>query len=80
MALCTAGALIAGGVAIAAVTAVSWVYKYVTGRHPDVSQQLDSTRFRIQDVANGMRCKACDLAGFASSYGGSAGTEAAPGA
>ncbi|KAI5083654.1 hypothetical protein GOP47_0003397 [Adiantum capillus-veneris] len=78
LALCTAGALITGSLFIAAVSAVSWVYKYLKGKHPAGSQQVDSARFRLQDTADEMRSKARDFAGSAfqpSSQGGSAGTE-----
>ncbi|MCO5578229.1 hypothetical protein L7F22_032067 [Adiantum nelumboides] len=80
MALCTAGALLAGGFCIAAFSAVSWIYHYFKGRHPPGSEHFDSARYRVQDVADDMRRKAREFAGSALHSSGGSGSEAAPGA
>lgn len=60
--LALAGTLTAGGFAIAAVSAISWLYKYFKGRHPPGSEQIDYARTRIQDTASHVREKARDFA------------------
>eukprot|EP00250_Pteridium_aquilinum_P022802 c25725_g1_i1 orf=80-544(-) len=73
---CTAGALVAGGFGVAVLSAVSWIYNYMKGRHPPGSDQVDHARDRIQDAAEQVRRKARDLASSLQSTA----AEAAPGA
>ncbi|KFK32534.1 hypothetical protein AALP_AA6G255700 [Arabis alpina] len=47
----TAGFLFSGGYGVAAVTALSWIYRYVTGKHPIGSDRVDYARSMISEKA-----------------------------
>ena len=70
--LCTAGLVMAGGSALVAGSAITWVYKYFKGRHPPGSDQIEHAMSRLHDTAEHMKHKARDLGGHM--------LEAAPGA
>ncbi|MCO5589268.1 hypothetical protein L7F22_043234 [Adiantum nelumboides] len=61
--LAFAATLTAGGFAIAAGSAIFWLYKYIKGRHPPGSDHVEYACARIHDTAAHMRGKARDLAG-----------------
>ncbi|KAK9102263.1 hypothetical protein Sjap_019517 [Stephania japonica] len=54
----TTGFLFAGVFAVAALSALSWIYEYVTGRHPPGSDQLDYARTKMANKAKEMRERA----------------------
>ncbi|GFZ08500.1 oleosin family protein [Actinidia rufa] len=58
MFLVMAGFLFSGGCGVAAVTALSWVYSYVAGKHPPGSDRMDYVRMRIADKARDMKERA----------------------
>ncbi|XP_008798606.1 oleosin 16 kDa [Phoenix dactylifera] len=43
-ALVAAGLLLSGGFGVAAVSALVWIYNYVTGKHPPGADRLDAAR------------------------------------
>lgn len=49
--LAIAGFLFSGGCGLAAVTALSWIYNYVAGKHPPGSDQLDHAKMRVANKA-----------------------------
>ncbi|KAM1020513.1 hypothetical protein ACFX14_041777 [Malus domestica] len=58
LSLITMGFLTSGGFGVAAVTVLSWIYRYVTGRHPPDADQLDSARYKLAGKAREMRDRA----------------------
>ncbi|KAK3008997.1 hypothetical protein RJ639_013589 [Escallonia herrerae] len=56
--LVTAGFLFSGGCGVAALTALSWIYNYVAGKHPPGADQLDYARSRIANKARDMKDRA----------------------
>ena len=61
--LCTAGITAAGGTGVATLSAAVWLYRYLKGRHPRGSQQVDHVMGRIHETAEHMKHKAQDVAG-----------------
>ncbi|KAI4320094.1 hypothetical protein MLD38_033608 [Melastoma candidum] len=62
-AVITAGMLItgfmtSGGFGIAAVTVLSWIYRYMTGKHPPGADQLDQARLKLASKAREMKDRA----------------------
>ncbi|CAF2281142.1 hypothetical protein BRARA_D01570 [Brassica rapa] len=51
MCLLTAGFLFSGGCGVAAATALSWIYRYVTGKHPMGADKVDYARMMISEKA-----------------------------
>ena len=52
------GLLFSGGCGVAAVTALSWIYNYMQGKHPLGADQLDYARNKLASTARGMTYKA----------------------
>ena len=52
--LVIAGFLFSGGCGVAAITVLSWIYSYVTGKHPPGADQLDYARMKIAGTARDM--------------------------
>nr|QUV72335.1 oleosin [Anacardium occidentale] len=53
--LAAAGLLFSGGCGLTAITLLSWVYGYVTGKHPPGADQLDYARMKIAETARDMK-------------------------
>ncbi|EOA28612.1 hypothetical protein CARUB_v10024833mg [Capsella rubella] len=49
--LLTAGFFFSGGCGVAAATALTWIYRYVTGKHPMGADKVDYARMRISEKA-----------------------------
>ncbi|XP_010915347.1 oleosin Ara h 15.0101 [Elaeis guineensis] len=47
VAVVAAGLLLSGGFGVAAVSALTWIYNYVTGKHPPGADRLDEARAAI---------------------------------
>lgn len=58
VALIVAGFLASGGFGVAAVTVLSWIYRYVTGRQPPGAEQLDQARMKLASKAREMKDRA----------------------
>lgn len=58
LSLLITGFLASGGFGVAAVTVLSWIYGYVTGKQPPGAEQLDQARQRLAGKAREMRDKA----------------------
>ncbi|XP_010555609.1 PREDICTED: oleosin Bn-III-like [Tarenaya hassleriana] len=58
VALLVTGFLASGGFGIAAITVFSWIYRYVTGRHPPGADKLDSARLKLASKAQEMKDRA----------------------
>ncbi|KAK6929989.1 Oleosin [Dillenia turbinata] len=56
--LLISGFLASGGFGIAAVTVLSWMYRYLTGKHPPGAEQLDLAKQRLAVKAREMKEKA----------------------
>ncbi|KAH9300285.1 hypothetical protein KI387_011868, partial [Taxus chinensis] len=56
--LTMAGFLSAGGFGVAAVSALSWIYNYLMGKHPPGSEQVDTARERIASKARDVKDRA----------------------
>ncbi|XP_057470015.1 oleosin Cor a 13-like [Actinidia eriantha] len=56
--LLIAGFLASGGFGVAAVTVLSWIYRYVTGKHPPGADQLDQARQKLASKAREMKDRA----------------------
>lgn len=52
------GFLASGGFGVAAITVLSWIYRYVTGKHPPGADQLDQARHKLASKAREMKDKA----------------------
>ncbi|KAK3403709.1 oleosin 1 [Eucalyptus grandis] len=52
------GFLASGGFGVAAVTVLSWIYRYVTGKHPPGADQLDQARMKLASKAREMKDRA----------------------
>ncbi|XWS26371.1 hypothetical protein CRYUN_Cryun26dG0026700 [Craigia yunnanensis] len=52
------GLLFSGGCGVAAITALSWIYNYMQGKHPLGADQLDYARNKFASTARGMTDKA----------------------
>ncbi|CAN0897343.1 Oleosin Cor a 13 [Linum grandiflorum] len=55
------GFLTSGGFGVAAVTVLSWIYRYVTGRHPVGADSLDQAKMKLAGKAREMKDKASDF-------------------
>ncbi|KAI4351273.1 hypothetical protein L6164_005649 [Bauhinia variegata] len=55
VALVSLGFLTSGGFGVAAITVLSWIYRYVTGKHPAGSDQLDIARHKLTGKARELR-------------------------
>ncbi|XP_010429602.1 PREDICTED: oleosin 14.9 kDa-like [Camelina sativa] len=51
MGLLTVGFLFSGGCGVAAASALTWIYRYVTGKHPMGADKVDYARMRITEKA-----------------------------
>lgn len=58
VALLTMGFLASGGFGVAAVTVLSWIYRYVTGKHPPGAEQIDHARMKLASKAREMKDRA----------------------
>ncbi|KAI5346798.1 hypothetical protein PRUPE_2G272200 [Prunus persica] len=58
VALITMGFLTSGGFGVAAVTVLSWIYKYVTGKQPPGADQLDQARHKLAGKARDIKDRA----------------------
>ncbi|KAI3735109.1 hypothetical protein L6452_14597 [Arctium lappa] len=56
--LLATGFLTSGGFGVAAVTVLSWIYKYATGGHPPGSESLDQARDKLGYRAREMKGRA----------------------
>ncbi|CAI9774965.1 unnamed protein product [Fraxinus pennsylvanica] len=56
--LLSSGFLASGGFGVAAVSVLSWIYRYVTGKHPPGADQLDQARTKLATKAREMKDKA----------------------
>ncbi|XP_057475239.1 oleosin Cor a 13-like [Actinidia eriantha] len=56
--LLMSGFLASGGFGVAAVTVLSRIYRYVTGKHPPGADQLDQARQKLASKAREMRDRA----------------------
>ncbi|EXC21058.1 Oleosin 1 [Morus notabilis] len=52
------GFLASGGFGVAAISVLSWIYRYVTGKHPPGADQLDQARHKLASKAREMKDKA----------------------
>ncbi|KAJ6962075.1 hypothetical protein NC652_000897 [Populus alba x Populus x berolinensis] len=52
------GFLASGGFGVAGITAMSWIYGYVTGRHPPGADQLEQARIKLAGKAREMKDRA----------------------
>ncbi|GMH08762.1 hypothetical protein Nepgr_010602 [Nepenthes gracilis] len=52
------GFLASGGFGIAALSALSWMYRYVTGKQPPGAEQLEQAKMKFASKAREMRDKA----------------------
>ncbi|MCL7024894.1 hypothetical protein MKW94_014158 [Papaver nudicaule] len=50
-----AGFVTSGGFGVAAAWVASWMYRYVTGKHPPGADQLDSARQKLASKARDMK-------------------------
>ena len=58
VALVTAGFFFSGGFGVAALSALAWIYNYVTGKHPVGADQLDSARLKLMSTARDVKERA----------------------
>lgn len=49
--LVATGFLLSGGFGVAALSALSWIYSYVSGKHPPGSDKLDYARMQLANKA-----------------------------
>ncbi|XP_043721209.1 oleosin 1-like [Telopea speciosissima] len=56
--LAATGFLLAGGFGAAALSALIWIYDYVTGKNPPGSDQLDYARFKLAGKARDVKDRA----------------------
>ncbi|CAK9188054.1 unnamed protein product [Ilex paraguariensis] len=56
--LIISGFLASGGFGVAALSVLSWIYRYVTGRQPPGAEQLDQARMKLAMKAREMKDKA----------------------
>ncbi|PIN06567.1 hypothetical protein CDL12_20879 [Handroanthus impetiginosus] len=45
--LVVSGFVTSGGFGVAAISVLSWIYQYVTGKHPPGAKQLDAERYKL---------------------------------
>ncbi|KAI3967667.1 hypothetical protein MKX01_039577 [Papaver californicum] len=58
--LTTAGFLFSGGMGVAALSALTWIYNYVSGKHPVGSDKVDHARMRLANKARDVKDRAKD--------------------
>lgn len=58
--LIASGFVFSGGCGVAALSALSWIYQYTTGKHPVGADQLDQARNAIANAAWEVKEKAKD--------------------
>ncbi|KAH7557332.1 hypothetical protein ACOSP7_026999 [Xanthoceras sorbifolium] len=58
VALLTLGFLASGSFGVAAITVLSWIYRYVTGKHPPGADQIDHARMKLSGKAREMKDRA----------------------
>ncbi|KAK4749675.1 hypothetical protein SAY87_027124 [Trapa incisa] len=56
--LLTMGFLASGGFGLAAVTVLSWIYRYLTGKHPPGADQINHARMKLASKAREMKDRA----------------------
>ncbi|KAF3446713.1 hypothetical protein FNV43_RR11893 [Rhamnella rubrinervis] len=56
--LAITGFVFSGGCGVAAILSLSWIYNYVTGKHPPGADQLDHARTKLADKARDMKERA----------------------
>lgn len=49
------GFLASGGFGVAALSVLSWIYRYMTGKHPPGAEQLDTARTKLASKAREMK-------------------------
>ncbi|MQL80535.1 hypothetical protein Taro_012962 [Colocasia esculenta] len=49
------GFLSSGGLGLAAISVLSWIYRYVTGQHPPGADQLEHARMKLAGKARDVR-------------------------
>lgn len=52
------GLVVSGGFGVAAVTVFTWMYRYLTGKHPPGADQLDQARRKLASTARDMKDRA----------------------
>ncbi|CAK7335882.1 unnamed protein product [Dovyalis caffra] len=52
------GFLASGGFGVAGITVMSWIYRYVTGRHPPGADTLEQARMKLAGKAREMKDRA----------------------
>ncbi|KAK9059675.1 hypothetical protein SSX86_020379 [Deinandra increscens subsp. villosa] len=62
--LLATGFLTSGGFGVAAVTVLSWIYKYATGGHPPGADSLDQARDKLGYKAREMKGRAQEATGM----------------
>ncbi|XP_066343549.1 oleosin Zm-I-like [Miscanthus floridulus] len=55
LALMAAGFITSGGLGVAALSVFSWMYKYLTGKHPPGADQLDHAKARLASKARDIK-------------------------
>ncbi|KAF8702892.1 hypothetical protein HU200_032728 [Digitaria exilis] len=55
LALMAAGFVTSGGLGVAALSVFSWMYKYLTGKHPPGADQLDHAKARLASKARDIK-------------------------
>ncbi|GJQ90973.1 oleosin 1-like protein [Tanacetum coccineum] len=68
--LLATGFLTSGGFGVAAVTVLSWIYKYATGGHPPGADSLDQARDKLGYKAREMKGRAEHATGMGQHQGG----------
>ncbi|KAJ4837501.1 hypothetical protein Tsubulata_009940 [Turnera subulata] len=58
VALIIMGFLSSGGFGVAAITVLTWIYRYVSGRRPPMADQLDQARQKLAGKAREMKDRA----------------------
>ena len=58
--LIATGFIFSGGCGVAAVSALTWVYKYTTGENPPGADTLDRARMQIKNAARDVKDRAKD--------------------
>lgn len=53
-----AGFITSGGLGVAAASVMSWIYQYVTGKHPPGSEKLDHVQMALASKARDMKDRA----------------------
>nr|ACH85188.1 main allergen 15 kDa oleosin [Sesamum indicum] len=53
-----AGFLASGGFGVAALSVLSWIYRYLTGKHPPGADQLESAKTKLASKAREMKDRA----------------------